>query len=282
MPRVAVVGSVNLDLVAAAARLPLPGETLTDAVFAQHPGGKGANQALALRRLGLDVALIARVGKDAFAEPALALLRAEGVDLTRSWRDPSAPTGVALIVVGSDGENQIVVAPGANSRLSPADLQVGDVEAVVTQLEIPIETVEAVAAQATGIFCLNAAPSRPVPASVFERADVVIVNEIEHAEFGAALEACSGLVVKTMGAAGAVLYRRGREVGRVTPPPVEPVDTVGAGDAFVAAFLAGLLEKRSASYALERGCAAGALATTRPGAQPSLPTAAELNDLMSR
>ncbi len=282
MSRIAVVGSVNLDMVATCARLPQPGETVGGASMSRHPGGKGANQALAARRMGATVSLVARVGKDPNAEEALALLRQAGVDLTRAWRDPSAPTGVALIVVDSKGENQIVVAPGANGRLAPADVNVGDAEAVICQFEVPIETVEAAAEQATGLFCLNAAPALRLTEPLMKRADVVVVNEVEHAELADSLERFDGLVVITAGAAGAAVYRRGRQVGRATPPSVTPVDTVGAGDAFVGALVVAMVEERSTSEALTRACAAGALATTKPGAQPSLPTSAEVDAVLAR
>ena len=282
MSRIAVVGSVNLDLVASCARLPLPGETVGDATMARHPGGKGANQALAARRMGATVSLIARVGKDPNAEEALALLREAGVDLTRAWRDPAAPTGIALIMVDAKGENQIVVAPGANGRLTPGDVNVDDAEAVICQFEVPIETVEAAAEKTTGLFCLNAAPARQLTEPLLKRADVVVVNEVEHAELAAGLERFDGLVVITAGAAGAAVYRRGRQVGRASPPAVTPVDTVGAGDAFVGALVVAMVEERSTIEALTRACAAGALATTKHGAQTSLPTSAEVDAVLAR
>lgn len=282
MPRVAVVGSVNLDVVATCRRLPQPGETVGDATVTRHPGGKGANQALAAALLGADVSLVARVGKDPEAEHALELLRRAGVDLTRAWRDPSEPTGLAMIVVDTAGENQIVVAPGANARLAPSDVNVEGVDAVISQFEIPMETVEAAAAATHGLFCLNAAPARRLSEAIVRRADLIVVNEVEHAEIGADLVGFDGLVAVTAGAAGAALYRRGRQVARATPPPVRPIDTVGAGDAFVAALVVGILEERSAGDALSRACSAGALATTRRGAQPSLPTAAEVDEIIVR
>jgi ribokinase len=251
-------------------------------MMARHPGGKGANQALAARLMGANVSLIARVGKDPNADEALALLRQAGVDLTRAWRDPSAPTGVALIVVDAKGENQIVVAPGANGRLAPGDVNVDDADAVICQFEVPIETVEAAAEKTTGLFFLNAAPARLLTEPLLKRADVVVVNEVEHAELAAGLERFGGLVVITAGAAGAAVYRRGRQVGRATPPSVTPIDTVGAGDAFVGALVVAMVEERTTNEALTRACAAGALATTKQGAQPSLPTAAEVDAVLAR
>ncbi len=282
MVHVGVVGSVNLDVVASVQRLPRPGETVGGATVARHAGGKGANQALAARRLGARVSLVARVGRDANAEEALALLRADGVDLSRAWRDPRSPTGLALITVDPSGENQIVVAPGANASLAPADIKVADVDAVICQFEVPDAAVDEAARQATGLFCVNAAPARRLTDTVRKRADLIVVNEIEHAELDSDLSRFEGLVAVTIGAGGAALYRRGRQVAKATPPPVRPVDTVGAGDAFVAALVVSLLEQRSAQQAVARACAAGALATTIPGAQPSLPTTEQVDAAMAR
>ena len=272
-----VVGSINLDLVARCGRLPRPGETVTDAVFERHPGGKGANQALAARRLGAEVELVGAVGADAFAEEALALLDAEGVRLRVAFLDvPRVATGVALIVVDAAGENEIVVAPGANAQLQPRVVELDEGRAVLCQLEIPVETVEAAAARA-GFFCLNAAPARPVPAELLERADLVVVNRYELD----ALTATPRLVALTLGAEGAVLLERGEEVERAAAPQVEAVDGTAAGDAFTACLVVSLLEGRDRGDALRRACAAGAVAASRVGAQPSLPTAAEVDAMLA-
>lgn len=276
MPRIAVVGSVNLDMIASAPRLPRPGETVTDATFAVHPGGKGANQALAASRLGADVSLIARVGNDANATPALELLRRGGVDLDRSTRDREHPTGVALIVVDSAGENQITVAPGANRHLQPDDLELGGFDAIVAQLEIPPETVLAASGVETGLFVLNAAPARPVSRELLAACDVIVVNETEHDALADMMRELDALVVTTLGARGARAQRNGEEVARSSSPTIEAVDTVGAGDAFTAALTVALTEKRTIHDALMWACAAGALTATRRGAQPALPTRAEL------
>lgn len=270
-PRIIVTGSVNLDIIATAARLPRPGETVTGARLARHPGGKGANQALAARRLGAEVALIARVGADSEAELALSLLRQDGVDLSRAMADEIAATGVALIAVAEDGENQIVVAPGANARLAPEDLGALEADAVICQLEIPDATVVAAADRTDGLFCINLAPARPVPEAVLERADLVVVNDGEAAFYGKGLRATPGWLAVTHGARGASLYRNGDLVAEATPPPVEAVDTIGAGDCFTAGLVVALAEGRDGSAALRFACACGALAATRPGAQPALP-----------
>ena len=170
MNSITVIGSVNLDMVASAPRLPVPGETVTDAVLSTHPGGKGANQALAARRMGADVSMIGRVGSDPNAVMALALLRDGGVDLDGVRVDDTAVTGVAMVVVDADGENQIVVAPGANRMLTAEDVRVGEAGAVICQLEIPLEAVVEAGRQTTGLFCLNAAPVRPLPNELIEMA----------------------------------------------------------------------------------------------------------------
>lgn len=278
-PRILVAGSINLDFVATAQKLPAPGETVTGATLARHPGGKGANQALAARRLGAHVALVGRVGRDAMADEALALLRADGVDLAAMSVDDAAATGVALIAVSADAENQIIVASGANAAFMPAHLPPLDADAVICQLEIPIETV--IAAGATeGLFCVNLAPSKPTPDAVFARADVLIVNEGEAAFQGAALSKARGLVVVTEGAKGARLMRAGAEIARAAPPKVAAVDTTGAGDAFVGAFVVALVEGQAPDEALRFACAVGALAATKPGAQSSLPRRDEVEALL--
>lgn len=278
-PAITVVGSVNLDLVATAATLPAPGETVTGATLARHPGGKGANQALAARRLGAEVRLVARVGADAMADEALALLRRDGVDLAGCVADPSAPTGVALIAVDAKGENLIVVAPGANAGFAPAGLGAAVEDALICQLELPIATVALAVASARGFVAVNLAPAAEVPPEVFDRADLIVVNEAEAAFYGERLHSTHGLVAVTLGARGARLYRGGAIVAEAAPPPVVAVDSTGAGDAFVAGLTVALLEGREPNAALTFACAAGALTATRPGAQSSLPRRAEVEAL---
>jgi ribokinase len=276
---VTVVGSVNLDLVAALPRLPKPGETLTAARLTRIPGGKGANQALALRRLGLPVQLVAAVGTDTDADIALELLRREGVGLER-LRRVSAPTGLALITVDAAGQTTIVVVPGANATLGVDAEDVAGADAVLTVLEVPDQAVIAAARHATGLFVLNAAPARPLPPEVLQRADLVVVNQAEYA----ALPALRGVqaVAVTNGPRGAVLLRNGVQVAATVPPQVHAVDGTGAGDAFIGAAVTGLLQGLPDAELLTRACAAGALAATRPGAQPSLPRAAEIDEVLTR
>lgn len=278
--RLAVVGSVNLDIVASGAGLPRPGETVTGAALARHPGGKGANQALAARRLGADVRLVARVGPDAFADEALALLRSGGVDLEACAAHPDHATGVALICVDQGGENQIAVAPGANLSLEPDSLPDLGGWAVLMQLEIPLETVAAVAAKADGFLALNLAPAAALDRAVLERADLIIVNETEAAFYGEALEGLPGLVAVTLGARGARLTRGGAVLAEAAPPPVQAVDTTGAGDVFSAALTVALIEGKAPEQALRFACTAGALAATAAGAQPSAPTRAAVEAVL--
>ncbi len=281
-PRLTVVGSVNLDFVATGANLPAPGETVTGATLSRHPGGKGANQALAARRLGAEVALIGRVGGDAMAEEALALARADGVDISACRIDPDQPTGVALIAVSADGENQIVVCPGANLAVTPADLPSRIDGALVVQLELPVETVAEAAARATGLIIANLAPARAVPEALLSRADIIVVNETEAAFYGDALLRTGGDLVLTLGARGAELWRAGERIVVAAPPPVTVIDTTGAGDAFVGALAVARLDGCDDQDALAFACAAGALAASRAGAQPSLPTGAELDAVLTR
>jgi ribokinase len=273
-PHLTVVGSVNLDLVARAERLPRPGETVTGATFSRVPGGKGANQAVAAARLGAAVTLLACVGSDELAEPALAELERAGVSLDRLKRS-AGTTGVALITVDAAGENEIVVAPGANSELRPEDVDLPDCDGVLCQLEIPLETVEQASLNAPGDFFLNAAPAREperIPA-----ADVTIVNRYELES----LPHRDGVIAVTLGAEGAVLLEDGTEVARAAAPQVQAVDGTAAGDAFTACLVVSLLEGRSRDEALRRACAAGALAASRFGAQTSLPTAGEVDVLLA-
>ena len=280
MVSIAVVGSVNLDIVASVERLPVPGETVTGAELNRFPGGKGANQALAACRLGADVSLVACVGTDAEADEALALLREGGVNLDYCRSVAGAPTGTALISVAPGGENHIVVAPGANRRLSPDSLRVPPADALVCQLEVPVDTVASAARQFDGFLCVNLAPAMHVDVAVLQRADLVIVNETEARWYGDTLTACGGIVATTFGARGAALTRGNEDLAKAMPPRVEPVDTTAAGDTFVAALTLALVEGQAYDDALRFACAAGAAATTRMGAQSSLPTRAEVAALL--
>ena len=282
MATIVVVGSVNLDLVASVDRLPVAGETVTNAELSRFPGGKGANQALAAQRLGAEVTLIACIGNDAAADDALALLRDGGVDLNKCVSVENVPTGTALIAVAACGENQIVVAPGANRQLTPDMLQLPVADALICQLEVPTDTVAKAADEFDGFFCVNLAPAMHVDVSVLQRADLVVVNESEAAWYGDSLSACSGMIATTFGAAGAVLSKDGQDLARTKPPRVDAVDTTAAGDTFTAALTVALVEGQSPEDALKFACAAGAAAATKLGAQPSLPVRGEIDVLLER
>jgi ribokinase len=264
VPELTVVGSINLDLVAKVERLPRPGETLTGATLERIPGGKGANQAVGAARLDADVRMVGAVGRDANAEDAVQGLSAAGVEL--DLRETDVPTGIAIILVADDGENQIVVVPGANAL-------VGDFSAggnVLCQLEIPDAAVEEARAQADWL-CVNAAPARPLPV----RADLVVANRYEAEVIGE-----QHLIAVTLGKEGAVLLEDGKEVARARSPQVDAVDGTAAGDAFTACLVVSLLQGRDREEALRRACAAGAIAASRFGAQPSLPTADEVEAIL--
>jgi len=300
---VAVVGSLNMDLVARAPRIPRPGETIIGGDFVTVPGGKGANQAVAAARLGAQVSMVGRVGRDVFAGPLLDNLAAAGVDHTFVTHDPKAATGVALIVVDDAGQNSIVVTSGANMRLSPADVDAAETaiatsDTLLLQLESPVETVMRAAkvAQVHGVtVILNPAPARSLPEALLSLVDVLVPNESETAlltglpiENQAQAEAAAaallslgvGTVILTLGERGALLAQEGEAV--VFPAfDVTPVDTTAAGDAFVGGFAVALAEGRVLSEAVRWGNAAGALATTKLGAQTSLPDRRDLEMMLA-
>jgi ribokinase len=278
---IVVVGSVNLDLVAMTPRLPVAGETVTGATFECFPGGKGANQALAARRLGAEVQLVARVGDDSYADEALALLKEGNVDLSACSVDNEAATGIGMIAVASSGENQIVVAPGANGTMKARDLQLPPADALICQLEVPLDVLERAATDFSGFFCINLAPAMDVPVDIMRRADLVVVNDTEAAFYGEQIkEHCRGLIAVTHGAEGAELIQAGRVIASAAPPAVDAVDTTGAGDTFTAALTLALLENQAMENALRFACTAGAASVTKAGAQPSLPYRADVEALL--
>ena len=273
---IAVIGSINLDIVARVKAFPKPGETITNATVNRFPGGKGANQALAAHRLGASVFMVGRVGDDPVADEALHTLREEGVDLSYCQTLQGTSTGLAMIVVTPAGENQLVVAPGANAAFDAQHLVVPDSDAIIAQLEVPIDTILKAATGSDSFFCLNAAPAKPVPHVLLEQVDLLIVNEIEAQSLGKELDIYTGLLAITYGSEGAVLSRAGQQVAKAKPPKVDVVDTTGAGDAFTAALTLALVSGIEPQAALERACLVGALTTTKMGAQSS-PLAAEVH-----
>ena len=294
-PRVVVVGSSNTDMVVRAPHLPAPGETVLGGEFAMLPGGKGANQAVAAARLGGRVSFVARVGADVFGDNAVRGFEAEGIVTDRIVRDPAAPSGVALIGVDQQrGENAIIVAPGANGRLSPDDIaRAADVirsaDAVLCQLEIPVETVAAaltLARDAGVLTVLNPAPAQALPPELLANVSLLTPNEAEAAFLaggaGSPAEAARelrgrgvGTVIVTLGAAGALIVSENGEQHIAGRRVANVVDTTAAGDCFTGALAVALGEKHSLEYAVHFANAAAALSVTRLGAQPSLPTRAE-------
>ncbi len=280
---VCVVGSANLDLVATTARIPQPGETVLGDHFAEHAGGKGLNQAVASARSGAHTAFVGALGSDRAGEYLHQVLTDDRIDTSR-LTIVDRPTGRALIVVDGNGENSIVVVPGANSAVPiPQDLPNATV--VLVQLEIPIDVVEAVlrtARRNSGITVLNPAPAAELPASLIGVCDVIIPNEHEVELLGGAgalLAAGCGTVVVTRGGAGVDVITRDGTV-HVPAFDVDPVDTTGAGDAFCGSLAARLAAGDDLHQAVRWAAAAGALATTVAGAVPAQPTAFAIRSLL--
>ena len=292
---ITVFGSINLDLIGKVSRIPLPGETVPGDSFSTAPGGKGANQALAAARAGSKVRMVAAAGKDTMGEQAIALLNSGGVDLS-AVRRLDLPQGVAMIFVDVHGENVIGILPGANAAIGVKDAEtalepMGKGDILVVQQEVPQEaTMRALAlAQLKGVTSvLNTAPFLPTTQAVVGTASIVVANETEFALLLGGevtdLEAAMGkwaksrrqTIIVTLGPDGA---RAATPDGAFSVPalPVEPVDTVGAGDTFVGYLAAGLDAGLDLEAAMLRAAAAGSLACLKPGAQPSIPTATEVD-----
>ncbi|MDQ0924495.1 ribokinase [Pseudarthrobacter sp. W1I19] len=267
LPALTVVGSINLDLIATAQRLPTAGETIGDAVLSEQPGGKGANQAAAAARLGGSARMVGAVGSDAQGRLMLDALASAGVDTADVAVLPQ-PTGTALIVVDRDGENQIVVCPGANSQLSLEGVEFGPDEAVLCQLEVGLSVVLEAARRSTGYFVLNAAPAMDLPAELLERCDLVIVNESEYALIPAL--ATAKLVAVTYGGEGSAMFEHGRKVAEAPSASVTVANTIGAGDAFCAALVLALQQGLDYARALAVANAVGGDAVGDPSSQPEL------------
>ncbi|UUP17949.1 ribokinase [Nitratireductor thuwali] len=297
---ITIVGSINLDLIARVERLPAPGETVPGDRFSTAAGGKGANQALAARRAGAPVRMVGAVGTDTFAGQAVALLDEAGVDLSavRRW---DGATGIAVILVGGDGENVIAVIPGANGSVDAAAVREARMEAgeyVLLQNEIPLTAVEAAIDAARGagaVSLLNTAPFRADAAHLLAKADYVIANETEfdlyaealklagrdrEARMNAFVKMSGRTLVVTLGADG-VMAATPDAFFRVPALQITPVDTVGAGDTFCGYLGAALAEGMALEPALARASAAGALACLKPGAQPSIPHRDEVESALA-
>ena len=297
MGRVVVVGSLNVDRTWRVARHPRVGETVLGEVREPGPGGKGLNQAVAAARMGGEVALVGRLGADDDGTLLRGVAAVEGIDLDAIAVDDDLPTGAALIVVADDGANTVTVAPGANRALVVSDdaLGLGSGDVVVAQLEVPVTAVAdafAAARAAGAVSVLNPSPVGD-GRSLVAAADVVVVNQAEAAELSGAVgggvrrgrgdrsgpgdRGGERTVVVTLGAAGAVAVAPDGEPVVVAGTPVEAVDTTGAGDCFLGVFAAGLADGGSLGEAVVRANRAAAIAVTRPGTVPAMPTAAEVS-----
>ena len=305
MPKnsILVVGSSNTDMIIKVGHIPRPGETILGGEFASAAGGKGANQAVGAARAGGAVTFIARVGQDMFGDKAVAGFIADGINVDYVVRDPTCPSGVALIFVGQNGENTIAVASGANAKLTPADLKkatsaFSQSSVVVLQLETPLKTVEAaakLAATAGARVILNPAPARSLPDDLLRRVYLLTPNESEaemltgmtvNSEAAAAKAADALLargvqhVIITLGARGAFVAGR-QDRGLVKGYKVKPVDTTGAGDVFNGTLAVALAEGKSLLDAARFASAAAAISVTRLGAQTSAPTRGEIDQLLA-
>ena len=292
MNDVVVVGSVNMDLVARAPRLPAPGETISGGEFATIPGGKGANQAVASVRLGTRTAFLGCLGQDVFGEQLAEGLRRNGVDC-QGLRIRPGPTGVALIIVDGAGRNGIVLAPGANALLRPDDVDgsealLAGARVLVAQLEVPLATVAHAVRRAREmgkVVVLNPAPAQPLPQEMLKAVDYLVPNEIEAemlsgVNVGSVEDAiAAGRRLRELGARNVIITMGARGAVAVTAqgadhhpaPTVTPVDTTAAGDTFIGGMCVGLVEGRPLDQAIQFAQAAAAISVTRFGAQPSIP-----------
>jgi ribokinase len=293
-----VIGSTNTDMVIKAEHLPAPGETILGGSFFMNPGGKGANQAVAAKRLGGNVTFIAKTGNDIFGERSLQLFKDEGIDTTYMIADPVNPSGVALITIDRNAENCIVVASGANATLTPADLlpatnAIQQAGTILMQLEIPLETVLYVAEIAAANQCrviLNPAPACALPDALFKHIAIITPNKKEaemlsgisingmadvYAAAAAIRDKGVDMVIITLGAEGAFIISK--EMAQLVPAAaVKAVDTTAAGDVFNGALAVALSEGRSLVDAVDFGCRAAAISVTRLGAQSAAPYRSEL------
>ncbi|PNH86119.1 ribokinase [Arthrobacter sp. AFG20] len=268
LPAVTVVGSINLDIIATTDRLPTAGETIGGGVLQQQPGGKGANQAVAAARLCGSARMIGAVGDDAQGRLMLESLSAAGVDTADVAVVDGDVTGTALIVVDRDGENQIVVCPGANEGFSLEGVSFAPDETVLCQLEVGLPVVLEAARRSSGFFVLNAAPAMDLPAELLERCDLVIVNETEYELIPALADA--KLVAVTYGKDGSAMFEHGRKVAEAPAAAVTVANTIGAGDAFCAALVLALRSGLSHERSLVVANAVGADAVGDPSSQAAL------------
>jgi ribokinase len=300
-PKIVVIGSANVDMIVRTERIPKMGETVLGGNFLQSRGGKGANQAVAAARLGAEVTFVARLGKDHFGQDAIAAYAKEGITTKYIVQDDEEPTGVALIMIDSKGEDIICVAPGANGKLSTEDVikaeaAIKSADCLLLQLEIPLKTVEfaiRLASKYHVLVILNPAPMVKLSEELLEKVDVLTPNETEAAlltgnyvshprDLLTTIKMKQGIknVIITMGKEGA--YISGVHSPHVPAFPVEAEDATGAGDAFNGGLAVALARADSLEAAVRYANAVGALATTRLGAQSSLPTALEVDTFIKK
>ncbi len=302
-PKITVIGSLNMDLIVETPHIPVPGETVIGGAFHTASGGKGANQAVAAARLGAQVTMVGRVGDDAYGQAQIAGLQADGVDTAYIKVDHQSHTGVALITVEKSGQNNIVVSPGANWTLNAGDITAAEAaiaaaDMVLLQLEVQDEVIERaveLAARHSVPVLLNPAPARPLSAATFSKITYFIPNETETAlyakqpvsDLASAGRAAAklrqlgvGAVILTLGSQGALLHTDALSE-HIPAFPVTPVDTTAAGDAFTAGFAVAAASGQLLPEAVRFAAAVGALATTKLGAQPSLPKLAAVEKLLT-
>ncbi len=305
MPHIVVVGSLNMDLIVRVPEMPAPGETILGRDFRTVPGGKGANQAVAAARMGADVTMIGCIGNDSFGTTLVTNLEAEGINTSHVKVIPDAASGIAMITLDEAGQNSIVVASGANMSLTPDHVRAAwdsfkDVDVVVMPLEVPLTCIEEAAKlskESGAQVVLNPAPAQPLPDELLTNIDVLVPNETETALLSGksvdtlqqAREAAQHLlrhgiktVVLTLGSRGGLLVNQDGHSKQFDAHAVKVVDTTAAGDAFVAALSVGIAEGDDWESAVRMANAAGALAVTKMGAQPSLPTRTEVLELLQR
>lgn len=300
MADILVIGSMNADLVVRAPRFPAPGETISGGDLAIIPGGKGANQAIAAARQGASVAMVGSVGNDSFGQTLIQNLKNNRVDTSNVQIEVST-TGTAIIVVDSSGQNSIVLSPGANGKVTPEDvdaLSFQDVDTLLLQLEIPLETVmhaTSVAHQNGLRVILNPAPARQLPDSFLADVDILVPNEselqlltgqsvtdVDSAETAARELLGRGVqtIIVTLGSQGALIVSSDKS--QLIPAyKIDVVDTTAAGDAFIGGLATALIKNKSLEEAVRYGNASGALATTKFGAQPSLPTVEDVEKFVA-
>lgn len=303
MNKILVIGSSNMDMVVQVPRCPAAGETLFGSSFTTNYGGKGANQAVAVARIGSGVTFMTKLGNDTFGQQMRQHFSEEGMDLTHILTDAESPTGTALITVEDKGENRIIVVPGANARLTENDVEslsdeINSCRFVLTQLEIPLPTVLHISEMASAAgkqLILNPAPARPLPDSLLQKVFLITPNEteaeiltgirvsdVESARRAALWFREKGVqqIVITMGSQGAFVFTDDFQ-GMVPAYKVKAIDTTAAGDVFNGALTVALSEGKTTADAARFGCAASALAVMRPGAQSSIPTRTEIDAFLA-